>query len=56
MGVIEFNSELFRYLFRQTRWIERAKLAGLLALCLWCAWGATPVVIWFCTSFFHRFV
>jgi len=35
---------LFRYLFRQTRWIERAKLAGLLALCLWCAWGATAVV------------
>jgi len=45
---------LFRYLFRQTRWIERAKLAGLLALCLWCAWGATPVVIWFWTSLFHR--
>jgi glycosyltransferase involved in cell wall biosynthesis len=46
---------LFHYLFRQTRWIERAKLAGLLALCLWCAWGATPVVIWFWTSLFHRF-
>jgi glycosyltransferase involved in cell wall biosynthesis len=46
---------LFRYLFRQTRWIERAKLTGLLALCLWCAWGATPVVIWFWTSLFHRF-
>jgi cellulose synthase/poly-beta-1,6-N-acetylglucosamine synthase-like glycosyltransferase len=46
---------LFRYLFRQTRWIERAKLAGLLALCLWGAWGATPVVIWFWTSLFHRF-
>ena len=45
---------LFRYLFRQTRWIERAKLAALLALCLWCAWGATPVVIWFWTSLFHR--
>jgi len=46
---------LFRYLLRQTRWIERAKLAGLLALCLWCAWGATPVVIWFWTSLFHGF-
>jgi glycosyltransferase involved in cell wall biosynthesis len=46
---------LFRYLFQQTRWIERAKLAGLFALCLWCAWGATPVVIWFWTSLFHRF-
>ena len=45
---------LFRYLFRQTRWMERAKLAGLLAICLWCAWGATPVVIWFWTSLFHR--
>ena len=45
---------LFRYLFRQTRWIERAKLAGLLALCLWCAWGATPVVIWFWTSLYQR--
>jgi hypothetical protein len=46
---------LFRYLFRQTRWIERAKLAGLLALCLSCGLGATPVVIWFWTSLFHRF-
>ena len=46
---------LFRYLFLQTRWIERAKLAGLLMLCLWCGWGATPVVIWFWTSLFHRF-
>jgi glycosyltransferase involved in cell wall biosynthesis len=46
---------LFRYLFRQTRWIERGKLAGLLALCWWCAWGATPVVIWFWTSLFHGF-
>jgi len=45
---------LIRYLFRQTRWIERAKLAGLFALCLWCAWGATLVVIWFWTSLFHR--
>src|ERR1041384_8066975 len=45
---------LLRYLFQQTRWIERAKLAGLLVLCLWCAWGATPVVIWFWTSLFHR--
>jgi cellulose synthase/poly-beta-1,6-N-acetylglucosamine synthase-like glycosyltransferase len=46
---------LLRYLFRQTRWIERAKLAGLLALCLWCGGGATPVVIWFWTSLFHHF-
>jgi glycosyltransferase involved in cell wall biosynthesis len=46
---------LFRYLLRQTRWIERARLTGLLALCLWCGWGATPVVIWFWTSLFDRF-
>ena len=46
---------LFLYLLRQTRWIERARLTGLLALCLWCGWGATPVVIWFWTSLFHRF-
>lgn len=46
---------LFRHLFRQTRWIERAKLAGLLVLCFWFGWGATPVVVWFWTSLFHRF-
>ena len=37
---------LFRNLLRQRRWIERIRLVGLIGLCLWCAWGATPVVIW----------
>lgn len=46
---------LFRYLFQQTQWSERVKLSCLLALCLWCGCGATPVVIWFWTSLFHRF-
>lgn len=46
---------LFRCLLRQPRWMERVKLVGLLALCLGCAWGATPVVIGFWASLFHRF-
>jgi glycosyltransferase involved in cell wall biosynthesis len=45
---------LLRYLFRQTRWIERAKLVGLMALCVWCGWGATPVVGWFWMSVYER--
>jgi len=38
---------LFRILLRQKRWIERVKLAVLIALCLWFAWGATREVYWF---------
>lgn len=38
---------VLRALLKQTRWLERLKLLGLLALCLWFAWGATPVVIGF---------
>ncbi len=38
---------LLRSLFRQRRWLERIKLVGLLALCLWFAWGCTRGVIWF---------
>jgi glycosyltransferase involved in cell wall biosynthesis len=44
---------LLRNLFRQTRWLERIKSIALLALCLWIAWSATPVVIWFWTSNYH---
>ncbi len=43
---------LFRFLLRQKRWLERFKLAVLMAICLWCAWRATPVVIWFWTNVF----
>jgi glycosyltransferase involved in cell wall biosynthesis len=38
---------LSRSLLRQTRWIERIKLAVLIALCLWLAWGGTREVVWF---------
>lgn len=38
---------LLSSLFQQTRWLERIKLVGLLALCLWFAWCCTRVVIWF---------
>src|SRR5262249_25855300 len=38
---------LLRSLFQQTRWLERIKLVGLIALCLWFAWFVTGVVIWF---------
>ena len=38
---------LLRGLFQQTRWLERVKLVGLIALCLSFAWQVTGVVIWF---------
>lgn len=37
----------------QKRWLERLKVAALLALCLWFAWGSTRVVIWFWTNLYH---
>jgi glycosyltransferase involved in cell wall biosynthesis len=47
---------LLRSLFRQKRWLERIKLVGLLALCLWFAWGCTRGVIWFWPWLFHWLV
>jgi cellulose synthase/poly-beta-1,6-N-acetylglucosamine synthase-like glycosyltransferase len=44
----------FRYLLRQNRWLERMRLVALTAVCLWCAWSTTPVVIWFWTSLYQR--
>jgi glycosyltransferase involved in cell wall biosynthesis len=44
----------FRYLLRQNRWVERMRLLALMAFSLWCAWGATPVVIWFWTPLYQR--
>jgi len=44
----------FRYLLQQNRWLERTRLVALMAVCLWCAWGVTPVVIWFWTSLYQR--
>jgi glycosyltransferase involved in cell wall biosynthesis len=38
---------LLRSLFQQTRWLERIKIIGLVALCLWFAWSVTGGVIWF---------
>ncbi|MBU6408797.1 MAG: glycosyltransferase [Verrucomicrobia bacterium] len=38
---------LLRNLFQQTRWLERIKIVGLIALCLWFAWSVTRRVIWF---------
>lgn len=38
---------LLRSLLRQKRWIERIKIALLIALCLWLAWGNTREVFWF---------
>jgi glycosyltransferase involved in cell wall biosynthesis len=37
---------LLRHLLRQKRWMERIRVVALIGLCLWCAWGATPVVVW----------
>ncbi len=44
---------LLRSLFRQRRWLERIKLVGLLALCLWFAWSCTRGVVWFWPWLFH---
>ena len=44
---------LVQNLARQKRWLERLKVAALLAVCLWCAWGATRVVVWFWTNLYH---
>lgn len=38
---------LLRSLFQQTRWLERVKVFGLTALCVWLAWTVTRAVIWF---------
>ena len=38
---------LTRILFRQKRWMERARLIVLIALCLWFAWGGTREVLYF---------
>jgi hypothetical protein len=38
---------LLRNLFQQTRWLERIKSTVLLVVCLWFAWSATSVVVWF---------
>jgi hypothetical protein len=38
---------LLQNLFRQTRWLERIKLVGLIAACVWLASYVTHVVIWF---------
>jgi glycosyltransferase involved in cell wall biosynthesis len=46
---------LSRHLFRQTRWLDRAKVIGLIALCLWWAVYVTRVVIWFWPWLFHQF-
>jgi glycosyltransferase involved in cell wall biosynthesis len=53
VGLAAWPSALYltRELFRQPRWIERSKLIALILVCLWCAWGATPVVLWFWSQF-----
>lgn len=47
---------LFVNMLKQTRWLERFKAIALIAVCLWCAWGATPVVFWFWKSLFLRLI
>jgi glycosyltransferase involved in cell wall biosynthesis len=47
---------LLRGLFRQKRWLERIKLVGLLALCLWFAWGCTRGVIWFWPWLYQKMI
>jgi hypothetical protein len=41
---------LFRILLRQRRWVERIKLAALIALCIFMGWSATREVYWFWLS------
>ncbi|HYV26317.1 MAG TPA: hypothetical protein VFA77_02205, partial [Candidatus Eisenbacteria bacterium] len=44
---------LLRNLLRQKRCGERIRVIALIGLCLWCAWSATPVVIWSWISLYH---
>jgi glycosyltransferase involved in cell wall biosynthesis len=44
---------LLRNLLRQKRWMERIRVGALISLCLWCACGATPVVIWSVISLYY---
>jgi glycosyltransferase involved in cell wall biosynthesis len=46
---------LLRDLVRQTRWIERIKIAILLAICIWIAWGGTREVYWFWRGAYDSF-
>jgi glycosyltransferase involved in cell wall biosynthesis len=43
-----------RHLLRQNRWLERMRLVALMGVCLWCAWSATLVVIWFWISLYQQ--
>jgi len=47
---------LLRDLFQQTRWLERVKVVGLLALCLWFAWNCTRGVIWFWPWLYQKII
>ena len=47
---------LLRSLFQQTRWLERAKVVGLLALCVWFAWPVTRGVIWFWPWLYQKMI
>ena len=47
---------LLRSLFRQTRWLERMKVAGLIALCSSFAWKVTGVVVWFWPWLYRKII
>ncbi len=47
---------LLRSLLRQTRWLERMKVAGLIALCSWLAWNVTGVVFWFWPWLYQKII
>ena len=44
---------LSRSLLRQKRWIERIKLAALIAVCLWGGWSSTREVYWIWEGLFE---
>lgn len=47
---------LLRGLFQQTRWLERVKVVGLIALCVWFAWPVTRGVIWFWPWLYQKMI
>jgi glycosyltransferase involved in cell wall biosynthesis len=47
---------LLRSLFQQTRWLERIKIIGLIALCLWFAWCCARGVIWFWLWLYQKMI
>lgn len=43
-------------LFQQTRWLQRVKFIGLIALCVRTAWYVTGAVVWFWSWLYQKMI